>query len=185
MIYYISDLHIGHKNILKLSNRPFKNIEEMLEKIIENWNNVVKQDDDVYILGDMFYRFGGNVKNIIRNLNGHKHLIIGNHDKQLLNDKAALELFYSVDYYKEIKDTLYGKDKFVILSHYPMCEWNGFYRNSIHLYGHIHNSINTTFKIMRNIPNAYNVGADILDFTPCTLEQIIEKNKEFQERVSK
>ena len=70
--------------------------------------------------------------------------------------------------------------KKVILSHYPMVEWNGFFRGSIHLYGHIHNNIqNNAYKIMENIDNAYNVGADILDFTPKTLSEVIQYNTKF------
>ena len=60
MNYYISDLHIGHTNILKLSHRPFDTMDEMIEKIIKNWNKTVKTKDDVYILGDVFYHYGGN-----------------------------------------------------------------------------------------------------------------------------
>ena len=52
-IFYISDLHFGHDNIIKYDNRPFKNTKEMEEKIIENWNNTVDNDDTVYILGDV------------------------------------------------------------------------------------------------------------------------------------
>lgn len=54
MKFYISDLHIGHKNILKFDNRPFTSLEEMEKTIINNWNGVVKKNDEVYILGDMF-----------------------------------------------------------------------------------------------------------------------------------
>lgn len=53
MNYFISDLHFGHKNILKFDNRPFLNIEQHDKAIIENWNNVVGEDDDVYVLGDI------------------------------------------------------------------------------------------------------------------------------------
>ena len=180
MNYYISDLHIGHINILRLSHRPFKTMDEMIEKIIENWNKNITNDDHVYVLGDVFFRYEGNMRKLLQKLNGHKHLIIGNHEKQLLKNKQALYIFDSVDYYKEIVDTLNGKQVQVIMCHYPMVEWNGYFRNSIHLYGHIHNNTtNDTYKIMKKIKNAYNVGADIIDFTPQTLQGIIEKNKEF------
>lgn len=51
--YFISDLHFGHKNCLSFDNRPFKSIEENDETIIKNWNNTVKIDDDIYLLGDI------------------------------------------------------------------------------------------------------------------------------------
>lgn len=180
MNYYIADLHIGHKNILRLSNRPFKTMDQMIEKIIENWNKTVKAEDDVYILGDVFYRYDGNLKELLQKLNGHKHLIIGNHEKQLLKNKQALYMFDSVDSYKEITDTLNGKTVQIIMCHYPLAEWNGYFRNSIHLFGHIHNNTtNDTYKLMKKIKNAYNVGADILNFTPQTLKNVIELNNKF------
>lgn len=55
MKYYISDLHIGHKNILSFDNRPFFDLEDMKQTIIRNWNSVVSAHDDVYVLGDMFW----------------------------------------------------------------------------------------------------------------------------------
>lgn len=181
MNYYISDLHFGHHNILRLSNRPFKNMDEMIEKMIENWNKIVSVEDDVYILGDVFYHYDGNICEILKKLNGHKHLIIGNHEKQLLKNKQALTMFESLDSYKEITDILNGKTIQVVLCHYPLCEWNGFFRNSIHLYGHIHNNTtNNTYKIMSKIKNAYNVGADIIDFTPQTLQNVITYNQNFR-----
>lgn len=180
MNYYISDLHIGHTNILKLSHRPFDTMDEMIEKIIKNWNKTVKTEDDVYILGDVFYRYDGNMKELLQKLNGHKHLIIGNHEKQLLKNKQALYMFDSVEYYKEIFDTVNGKQVQVIMCHYPICEWNGYFKNSIHLFGHIHNNTtNDTYKIIKKIKNAYNVGADILNFSPQTLSDVIEINQNF------
>lgn len=51
MNYFISDLHLGHKNVLKFDNRPFINIEEHDKTIIDNWNSKVNDNDDVYVLG--------------------------------------------------------------------------------------------------------------------------------------
>ena len=63
-----------------------------------------------------------------------------------------------------------------------MVEWNGYFRNSIHLYGHIHNNVeNNAYKIMRNIDNAYNVGVDIINYMPQRLEDVIKLNKNFME----
>ena len=174
--FYISDTHFGHDNIIRLCNRPFKNAEEMDETLIKNWNSVVTDKDDVYILGDFAYRFEqGKLQHYLESLNGRKYMILGNHDKDIRRN-AHKDAFVWVKDYADISDN----GRRVILSHYPMVEWNGFFRGSIHLYGHIHNNVNNqAYKIMRNIENAYNVGVDILGYMPQKLEQVIELNKQF------
>lgn len=170
MKYYISDLHFGHENIIRLCNRPFRSVEEMDEAMIKNWNSVVKDNDEVYILGDFNFKSSG--EDYLKRLNGKKFLIVGNHDNVT---PAMHSLCEWIGAYKEIRD---GGTK-IILFHYPMVEWNGFFRDTIHLYGHIHNSFeNNSYKVMKTIKNAYNVGADILDFTPRTLEEVISYNKQ-------
>ena len=174
MNYYISDTHLGHYNIIRLCNRPFSSVEEMDETIINNWNNVVKDTDTVYIGGDFCYKSGKDPVEYLKRLNGHKHLLVGNHDKSVLKNPTARRYFESTKDIMNITD----EDKRVVLCHYPMVEWDGFFRGAIHLYGHIHNNIsNNTYGIVKNIPNCYNIGADVLGFTPRTLKEIIEINK--------
>ena len=69
MNYYISDLHLGHKNILRICNHPFNNIEEMEIKIIENWNKKVTPEDDIWLLGDVVHHHSGNYVNTLKSLN--------------------------------------------------------------------------------------------------------------------
>ena len=71
MNFYIADTHFGHKNILKLSGRPFENIEQMNAHIVQNWNDKVKNSDHIYILGDMFFKCE-NIADILKNLKGKK-----------------------------------------------------------------------------------------------------------------
>ena len=80
MNYYISDLHIGHKNCISFDQRNFFDLKEMEETIINNWNNTVKKGDKVYILGDMFWRNEGAAETLSK-LKGQKHLVLGNHDR--------------------------------------------------------------------------------------------------------
>ena len=89
MTYYISDLHFGHKNILSFDNRPFKSIEEHDKALINNWNEVVGIDDDVWILGDFSWYNATKTIEFYKRLNGNKHLCIGNHDKKLLRNKEV------------------------------------------------------------------------------------------------
>lgn len=171
MNYYTADLHLGHKNILRLSNRPFSSIEEMDKTLINNWNSVVKPEDDVYIVGDLCFRTThDNMLQYISQLNGKKHLIVGNHDGEILKDKDLRRYFVEI---KDIK-TVYDNGTKIVLCHYPMVEWDGYYRGTLHFYGHIHNNFdNATSKYIMSIPNAYNVGVDILDYYPRTLKEII------------
>jgi calcineurin-like phosphoesterase family protein len=157
--YYISDMHFFHKNIIRLCNRPFKDLEEMHSTIVKNWNKKVKDSDTIYILGDVSFGTELETDSILKQLNGIKILIKGNHDKYISKE------INRVYQYLKIND----ENRQVILFHYPIFEWDGFYRDSIHLYGHVHNNV-------LNMPkNAFNVSCDVLDFEPKTLSEIIFK----------
>lgn len=175
MKFYTSDLHFGHDNIIKLCKRPFKNTREMNSKLVENWNKKVGPEDEVYILGDFFFKFREKqeIHNILSSLNGKKYLIRGNHDKWA-NDKEFHEHFEWIRQYYETTD----EAREVILFHYPIAEWNGFYRNSYHLYGHVHNQEQNLFI---NSARCFNVGVDVNDFEPKTLDELIElSDKKFE-----
>ena len=79
MVYFTSDLHLGHSNIISLCNRPFANIEEMDKVLIENWNRKVKKNDTVYVMGDIVWD-KKKVAYYMEQLTGRKTLVIGNHD---------------------------------------------------------------------------------------------------------
>ena len=79
MIHFTSDLHLGHKNIIRLCNRPFSSSEEMDEVLMENWNRKVHRNDTIYILGDLMFRSEKPPEDYLRQLKGKKHLIMGNH----------------------------------------------------------------------------------------------------------
>ena len=79
MVYFTSDLHLGHSNIISLCNRPFVNIEEMDKVLIENWNRKVKKNDTVYVMGDIVWD-KKKVAYYMEQLTGRKILVIGNHD---------------------------------------------------------------------------------------------------------
>lgn len=170
MIYYISDLHIGHENIIRLCNRPFTSVIDMNQQLIVNWNRKVKSNDDVYILGDMFFKYQdiNYVKDTLKKLNGKKHLIKGNHDT-FLKQINWENYFESLDLYKEINDN----NRMVCLFHYPIEEWNGYYRNSYMIYGHVHENMVNIKKHERK----FNAGVDVNDFEPKTLDELIEINK--------
>ncbi|MGL4739418.1 MAG: hypothetical protein ACRC41_01225 [Sarcina sp.] len=178
MNYYIADCHFGHDKIIEHCGRPFLNVIEMNEYMIENWNSEVKKNDDVYIIGDI--AFGKNtLKKYITRLNGKKHLILGNHDNVILKkvDRNILEkCFVEITQYKEIKDN--GRD--VILFHYPIMEWNKKRYGAYHIHGHIHNRVDKVQEYSKEIKNMFNVGVDIIGYNPVTLNQLICK-KNFED----
>ena len=109
MKYYISDLHFDHTNVIKFDNRPFKDIEEMNNTIINNWNNVVKGGDIVYVLGDFCFGNTERTNEIFNKLNDKIILIRGNHDRILHTQANKNKVLQMVDY-KEVKDIAFGKD---------------------------------------------------------------------------
>lgn len=80
-IFLIGDCHFGHRNIIRYCNRPFKDVEDMTEKLIANWNSVVGNNDIVYVVGDFALCGKQKIIEIGRRLNGRKRLILGNHDQ--------------------------------------------------------------------------------------------------------
>ena len=174
MIYYIGDLHIGHEHILKLDNRPYNSMLEMTRDLVNNWNSVVTSDDDVYVIGDMFWKPAYALETLPK-LNGRIHLIKGNHDK--LNDEV-IALYTEVKDYMEIIDSGHK----VVLCHYPLAHWNGQNRGSIHIFAHIHMGRDTRpfakyreFCLAEGIPfECYNVGCMLpyMGFTPRTLKYL-------------
>lgn len=140
MIHFISDTHWGHTNIIKYSNRPFTSVEEMNEALVKNWNERVQQDDIVYHLGDFAFSQYDALKRTARRLNGTKHLILGNHDKAIIQHREELlssKTFASIQNYLELK---YASEMFVLF-HYGQRVWNKSHHGSIHLYGHSHGSL--------------------------------------------
>lgn len=177
MNFYISDTHFGHSNIIRYDNRPFDNAEQMDECIIDRWNEVVSDEDTVYILGDFSWHKEKETLEILDRLAGRKILIKGNHDR--VSPQIARRFVKTCDYL-EIND----EGTRVVMSHYPMPFWNGQFRDSVHLYGHVHNSHQWNFckswqrelKQLQDIPmRMYNVGCMIenIDYTPRTLSEIL------------
>lgn len=182
MTYYIADLHFGHKNCLAYDNRPFVSVEKHDEDLISNWNEVVGINDDVWILGDISWYGPMKTVEILNQLNGTKHLVIGNHDHKLLRNKDVQACFAEIVDYKEIE--LNERDG-IVLSHYPIPCFNKHYYGWIHLYGHVHTSFE--WNMMENIRyqmselydkpcRMYNVGCMVpgMDFKPRTLEEILK-----------
>ncbi len=194
MIHYIADLHLDHSNINdKLDKRGFKNVEEMNEFIIKQWNSKISPKDEVVILGDLSFGNAETTTKILKRLNGTKMLIKGNHDGNYLRDQK-----FDKSLFKWIKDVAEINDngRRVILSHYPHMFYNGQYRNAYMLYGHIHNTQDMRLMEIlletarnfrfedkrtgekRSIPfNLINCFCMYSNYTPLTLDEWIELQK--------
>lgn len=169
MIYFTSDLHFYHENIISHSNRPFSNSEEMNQILIENWNEKIKANDEIYILGDVTMLGAAYATEALEQLKGRKYLIKGNHD--LFVNKQAFDrsIFEWVKDYHELN---YQKEQFVLF-HYPIASWNHIHRGSIHLHGHQHNSKEYNQENLEKGLRRYDVGVDANNMAPVSIEEIL------------
>ena len=140
--WFTSDLHADHKNIISYTNRPWNNVTEMIDGLINNWNSVVAPGDLVYNLGDFCFGRAQTVADICARLNGTIRLIRGNHDANWLKDMAKKNIVipnleWVKDYYMaKIQD---GKEaQRIVLFHYPIAIWDGRHHGAFHLHGHSH-----------------------------------------------
>ena len=177
MIYYISDLHFGHRRVIEMDGRPFETIEQMDETIMARWNERVTEEDDVYIVGDFAYHNAYTASWYLRRLRGRKHLIIGNHDYNTVQDEKALECFASVEKMLRITDN----GRTVCLCHYPIAEWNGKRHGGYHVYGHLHVRRDEVYAFMSRFDRALNAGCMLNGYRPATLEELIENNLRFRQ----
>lgn len=169
MIYFTADLHFCHDKIIRNTNRPFHNADEMNKALIKNWNDRIAYDDDVYILGDLTMKGSDVACACLSSLTGRKHLIRGNHDHYLDSPRFEPSLFASIQDYAEIT---YVNTCFVLL-HYPILEWNGYKKGAIMLHGHQHNHKDYNLENRRNGILRYDVGVDANDMAPVSAEEII------------
>ena len=177
-IFFASDLHISHANVIKYDNRPFKDVDEMHAELISRWNSVVTKDDIVYYLGDFTMGRSETAKWVAHSLLGKIHFIMGNHDE--LKTIKKLDRFETIHEYgteiwikdedaKEARGS--GGYQQIILSHYPILSWNRAHHGSYHLHGHCHGSL------MVNMPDYYkrkviDVGMNCIDYTPISFSQV-------------
>lgn len=172
MIYYIADCHFGDEQVIQFSHRPFDNVSQMDSYMLKHWNRAVKDQDDVYIVGDLVHRASDPGKYLAQ-LKGRLHLIIGNHDRCILEEKDLHHYFVDIRDYMVIRD---GHHR-IVLFHYPMLEWDGYYYGSWHVFGHIHNHPSLTQEKIKDLPKALNCGADIVGFCPRTFDELVSINK--------
>jgi calcineurin-like phosphoesterase family protein len=159
MIFFTSDHHFGHENVIKYCNRPFSSVEEMDEIMIKRWNERVNSLDRVYHLGD--FTLGVDYHKFLNRLNGQVTFITTNfhHDSRWYN---------ALDETIKLHDVLCEKfwDTWVFMFHYPVAVWDRKHYGAWHLYGHIHNKEFV-------LPGfAMNVGVDHHNFYPVSYDEV-------------
>lgn len=169
MIYFTSDLHFYHANLISMVGRPFPNADEMNEAMIANWNWRVRPTDEVYILGDVTMKGAAQAEAVLRRLTGHKYLIRGNHDKFVGQAGFDSSLFEWVKEYYVLK---HEGNRFVLF-HYPIEEWDQFFRGAYHLHGHQHNGPDYNRQNRSRGLRRYDVGVDANAFAPVSITEII------------
>lgn len=171
MIFYTADPHFDSETIIAQTGRPFSSVQEMDEELIRRWNDVVAQEDTVYVLGDVGSHCAPLPEECLSRLRGHKHLIRGNHDMVLSDQSSLLRHFETVTDYLEITDGGYR----ITMCHFPMV----YNQCGYMIHGHIHNVKKEIFQVLTQLPRVLNAGVDLNGFAPVTLDGLICNNRSF------
>jgi calcineurin-like phosphoesterase family protein len=166
-IFFTADTHFGHANIIKYCGRPFQTKEQHDEALISNWNSVVSPKDHVYHLGDVGFGSSDDLYRVLQKLKGKIYLIRGNHDGPAINGLAQQRFQFIKDIHV-IKTQHKGRKIEIFLSHYAHRTWLKSNHGTFHLFGHSHG----------NMPPhglSFDVGVDCWNFTPVSMDQIVQK----------
>ncbi len=160
--YVISDLHLGHKNIIGFCRPQFTSLAQMESVIVQKWNGVVTFQDTVYVVGDVL--FNKKSFELLEYLKGTKILIAGNHDAAYTTQKY-------LNHFKKILGvgTYYHQNEAICLTHIPIHP-SCFSRYAYNIHGHLHNK---TIDDLRYI----NVSCEQLNFVPADLNRLIAERK--------
>ena len=173
-IFFTSDHHFGHENIIKFCNRPFDNKDHMAKVMREKWNNAVAKNDDVYHLGDL--ALANSVVPYITGLNGNIKILTLNwhHDrewirreKEFLSNSGLIEFLPPMEVL-QFPNIFPDKRFKITLSHYPMAEWEASHYGCWHFHGNSHDNYHDPMG-----RPVLDVGVDSHNYTPISLQQII------------
>ena len=175
-IFFTSDTHFGHANIIKYCARPFKDTEEMDKVLIENWNKKVPKDGIVYHLGDFAWGTIGYWERIREQLNGDIILIFGNHDDRFIHNIRAQRLFKEITPQKKV----WFDKTCVYMNHYPFLCYGGAWKGLDavwQIFGHVHSNDRSEKgldhqRLVHCFPSQYDVGVDNNDFTPISFDEL-------------
>jgi calcineurin-like phosphoesterase family protein len=171
-VWFTSDTHFGHANIIKYCKRPFESVEEMDETLVYNWNSVIRPGDSVYHLGDLCFHRPDRAARLVSRLMGQIFLVKGNHDRDATVKAIASHLQWVKDYFELKVD-----GQRIVLCHFPFLTWNKSHHGSWHLHGHSHGTL-------PDDPNAcrIDVGVDCHTYAPVSFERVkqLMETKDFK-----
>ena len=182
-MFFTSDSHFHHENIIKYCRRPFKNVEENDAELIRRWNEKVPEDGIVFHLGDVGFGNPQTINEILNQLNGTIYLVIGNHDWRSIVKNHSWR-------FREMTQQINMKigKQHIILNHYPMLCFAGAWRGidaTWQLFGHVHTSPYTDDgldqqRLKMLFTTQYDVGVDNNDFTPVSYNEVKQIIKNHQ-----
>jgi calcineurin-like phosphoesterase family protein len=158
-LWLTSDTHFADPRVLRIDRRPFASMPEHDAALVANWNALVAPEDVVWHLGDFARGTTEDVEALLAQLNGTKHLIIGNNDPEAT---LAARGWASIQHYIEMR--LDGQ--LYILCHYPFRTWSQMGKKSINLHGHSHGNL-------KPVPRQFDVGVDPQGLKPRRVEEIV------------
>lgn len=177
-IFFTSDLHFGHSNVINFDNRPFDDVDTMNDTIIKNWNDKIPKDGIVFFMGDFSFKSLKQTQKIFEQLNGQIHWINGNHDRWKVISK--IEGIKSIQNMLDLKvldsdvvDTRFNGRQSITLCHYPILVWDKHHHGAWHLHGHCHqNLVDTEFGNKYYQRKVIDVGTNGHNYTPLSYKDI-------------
>jgi calcineurin-like phosphoesterase family protein len=175
-IFFTADTHFDDTFAIEYFRRPFENVDEMNQVMVENWNRAVSGDDTIYHLGDFTLEDSHHFTKWVSQLNGNIKILPGSHDQPWLKDfvksekvqvlapLVSLELHESTGEYTPV----------IVLCHYSMQVWDRSSQGAWHLFGHSHGKL-------KGVGLSFDVGVDCTDFTPLSLEAVAVKMAKLKE----
>lgn len=188
MNFVTSDLHINHTNILKFcpeSRGMFQNTDEMNHALIERMNSKVTNNDTLYIVGDIGFGKMGAICEVLKQINGEKVIIRGNHDRKLLassefQTQKGLMGVRNICHYYTLYETIDSKKCEFHMFHFPIEEWENCHHGAYHLHGHRHSPKSQLINSRR-----MDIGVDSNDLYPYSFEEIVERLSPFAHTAQK
>lgn len=174
MIYFTAGLLLGNEDAITFRHRPFSSVEQMDNQIIKNWNDTIKDDDTVYIIGDMFSLSKGSPKKYLTQLKGRKHLVFGSTDKKWMKKIDLTDYFID---YKRLAEIDIGDKHLTMCYLYFPC-WPRMSYNGYMVFGSENEFTHGSYwRIRYESDKILDASVDVNNFRPVTFGELIVNNK--------